>query len=73
MDKLREIAKEKNLTVSQLAIAWTVAKGALPIPGTKRVKYLEENVEAINVELTEEELARLEAVSPSNAVHGGRY
>ncbi|MFE4708178.1 aldo/keto reductase [Peribacillus simplex] len=73
VDKLKEIAKEKNLTVSQLAIAWTIAKGALPIPGTKRVKYLEENVAAINIELTEEELARLEAVSPENAVHGGRY
>lgn len=73
VDKLGKLAKEKNLTVSQLAIAWTLAKGALPIPGTKRVKYLEENVAAIDIQLTEEELAQLEEISPENAVHGGRY
>lgn len=73
VDKLNEVANEKNVTVSQLAIAWTIANGALPIPGTKRVKYLEENVEAINIELTEEDLKHLEEVSPENSVHGGRY
>jgi aryl-alcohol dehydrogenase-like predicted oxidoreductase len=73
VDKLSEIAKEKNCTVPQLAIAWTIAKGALPIPGTKRVKYLEQNVEAINIELTENELRQLDEVSPESAVHGGRY
>lgn len=73
VDKLREVAREKNVTISQLAIAWTIAKGALPIPGTKRVKYLEENVEALNIKLTEEDLKQLEAVSPENSVHGGRY
>ncbi|MGG0177438.1 aldo/keto reductase [Gottfriedia acidiceleris] len=73
VDKLREVAKEKNVTISQLALAWTIAKGALPIPGTKRVKYLEENVEALNIELTEEDLKQLEEVSPENSVHGGRY
>ncbi|QKE75493.1 aldo/keto reductase [Arthrobacter citreus] len=73
VDKLREVASEKNVTVSQLAIAWTITKGALPIPGTKRVKYLEENVEALNIELTEEDLNHLEEVSPENSVQGGRY
>ncbi|PEL09236.1 aldo/keto reductase [Bacillus sp. AFS017336] len=73
VDKLNEVANEKNVTVSQLAIAWTIANGALPIPGTKRVKYLEENIEALNIELTEEDLKHLEEVSPENSVHGGRY
>ncbi|MBD8848369.1 MULTISPECIES: aldo/keto reductase [Priestia] len=73
VEKLKEVAKEKNVTISQLAIAWTIAKGALPIPGTKRVNYVEENVKAINIKLTEEELAQLEAVSPESAVHGRRY
>ncbi|MFJ7513150.1 aldo/keto reductase [Peribacillus simplex] len=73
VDKLGEIAKEKNCTVSQLAIAWKIAKGALPIPGTKRVKYLEENVEAINIKLTKKELEQLDEVSPESAVYGGRY
>ncbi|MFB7138688.1 aldo/keto reductase [Gottfriedia sp. NPDC056225] len=73
VDKLSEVASEKNVTVSQLAIAWTITKGALPIPGTKRVKYLEENVEALNIELTEEDLNHLEEVSPENSVQGGRY
>ncbi|NHC42876.1 hypothetical protein G6549_23545 [Bacillus sp. MM2020_1] len=43
---------------------WTIAKGGLPIPGTKRVNYLEENVEAVNIDLTEEELEQLEKISP---------
>ncbi|OCT15189.1 aldo/keto reductase [Paenibacillus pectinilyticus] len=71
VDKLAEIAKEKNCSVAQLAIAWTVAKGALPIPGTKRRKYLEENVGAVNIQLTSDELDRIDAVSP--IAFGGRY
>lgn len=73
VDKLKEIGEKRNITVSQLAIAWTIANSALPIPGTKRVKFLEENVEAINIELTKEELAQLESVSPANAIQGSRY
>jgi len=73
VNKLQDIAKEKNCTVAQLALAWTITNGALPIPGTKRIKYLEENVAAINVELTKEDLAQIEAVSPESAVHGTRY
>ncbi|MFB5676868.1 aldo/keto reductase [Paenibacillus terreus] len=71
VDKLGEIAKEKNCTVAQLAIAWTIAKGTLPIPGTKRRKYLEENVEAVDIQLTAEDLVRIDAVSPN--AYGGRY
>lgn len=71
VDKLEEIAKEKNCSIAQLAIAWTIAKGAVPIPGTKRRKYLEENVGAVDIELTSEDLARIDAVSPT--AFGGRY
>lgn len=68
---LKELAAAKGVTVAQLAIAWTIAKGALPIPGTKRVKYLEENVKAATITLTAEEIALLDAISPNLA--GTRY
>lgn len=67
------MAHEKNVTPSQLAIAWTIANGALPIPGTKRQKYLEENVETLEVELTPQDLVRLDTISPKNTVYGNRY
>ncbi|WP_430694598.1 aldo/keto reductase [Paenibacillus ottowii] len=72
VDKIKEIAQEKDCTPSQLAIAWTIANGALPIPGTKRIKYLEENAAAADVLLTKEDLERIEAVSPKTAVAGER-
>jgi aryl-alcohol dehydrogenase-like predicted oxidoreductase len=56
VDKIKEIALEKNRTPAQLAIAWTIANGALPIPGTKRIKYLEENAAAADVLLTNESI-----------------
>ncbi|MNE29425.1 General stress protein 69 [compost metagenome] len=71
VDKLRELAGEKNCSVAQLAIAWTIAKGTVPIPGTKRRKYLEENAGAIDIQLTADDLARIDAVSPN--AFGGRY
>ncbi|WP_042203988.1 aldo/keto reductase [Paenibacillus camerounensis] len=71
VDKLGEIAAEKNCSVAQLAIAWTIAKGTVPIPGTKRRKYLEENAGAIDIQLTADDLARIDAVSPN--AFGGRY
>ncbi|WP_339291274.1 aldo/keto reductase [Paenibacillus sp. FSL E2-0201] len=67
------MAKEKGSTPSQLALAWTLAKGALPIPGTRRISYLEENAGAVDIVLTPDDLARIEAVSPQSAVQGGRY
>lgn len=73
VDKIKEIAMEKNCTPSQLAIAWTIANGTLPIPGTKRIKYLEENAAAADILLTEEDLERIDQVSPKNVVHGTRY
>jgi aryl-alcohol dehydrogenase-like predicted oxidoreductase len=72
-EKLEEIAGEKGITPAQLAIAWVLAQGEdiVPIPGTKRRKYLEQNAAADDVELTEEELARLDAELPETA--GERY
>jgi aryl-alcohol dehydrogenase-like predicted oxidoreductase len=71
--KVKEIAEEKGCTPAQLAIAWVLAQGEdlVPIPGTKRRKYLEENAAAVEVELSEEELARIDAELP--AVAGERY
>ena len=71
--KLREIAEEKEVTPAQLALAWVLAQGddIVPIPGTKRRKYLEENAAAADVELTDEDLARIDEELP--AVSGDRY
>ena len=71
--KLREIAEEKEVTPAQLALAWVLAQGddIVPIPGTKRRKYLEENAAAADVELTDEDLARIDRELP--AVSGDRY
>jgi aryl-alcohol dehydrogenase-like predicted oxidoreductase len=71
--KVEEIASEKGITPAQLAIAWVLARGddVVPIPGTKRRSYLEQNVGAVDVELTDEDLARIDAELP--AVAGERY
>jgi aryl-alcohol dehydrogenase-like predicted oxidoreductase len=73
--KVREIADAKGATPGQLALAWVLAQGddVVPIPGTKRVKYLEENVGAAAVALTDEDLAGLEEAVPRGAVVGDRY
>jgi aryl-alcohol dehydrogenase-like predicted oxidoreductase len=72
-DKVAEIAGEKGITPAQLALAWVLAQGddLVPIPGTKRRKYLEENAAAVDVELTDEDLARIDAELPP--VAGDRY
>jgi aryl-alcohol dehydrogenase-like predicted oxidoreductase len=69
------IAAEKQCTPAQLALAWLLAQGndIVPIPGTKKRKYLVENVEAINLELTKEEIARISAAIPVGATAGLRY
>jgi aryl-alcohol dehydrogenase-like predicted oxidoreductase/predicted GNAT family N-acyltransferase len=71
--KVAEIAKEKGITPAQLALAWVLAQGEdiVPIPGTKRRQYLEENARAVDVELTEEDLERIDAELPP--VAGDRY
>ena len=75
VDRIKEIAAEKAITPSQLALAWVLAQGddMVPIPGTKRRKYLEENVAAANVQLSKSDLARIEEVAPKGFAAGGRY
>ena len=73
--RVEQIAAEKGCTPSQLALAWVLAQGQdiVPIPGTKRRKYLEDNVGALNVRLTPEDIRRIEEVFPSGAAAGERY
>lgn len=75
VDRVRAIASEKGCTPGQLALAWVLAQGddVVPIPGTKRVKYLEENAGALDVDLTADDLAALDAAVPRDAVVGARY
>ncbi len=73
--KIESIAKEKFCAPAQLALAWVLAQGdhIFPIPGTKRVKYLEENVKAIAITLSEKDLEQIEKVFPRNVAAGTRY
>ncbi|MBN3899620.1 MAG: aldo/keto reductase [Nostoc sp. NOS(2021)] len=75
VEQVKAIASEKGVTSSQLALAWLFAQGEdiVPIPGTKRRTYLEENVAATEITLTEQELNRLEAVAPKGVAAGERY
>jgi aryl-alcohol dehydrogenase-like predicted oxidoreductase len=75
VDRVREIAEEKGVTPSQLALAWVLHQGRdiVPIPGTKRVKYLEENAAAADIKLTPEDLARIDEAAPVGATSGERY
>ena len=73
--RIEQIAAEKGCTPAQLALAWVMAQGEdiVPIPGTKRRKYLEENVAALEVEITPEDLRRIDEVAPKGAAAGTRY
>ena len=73
--RVEEIAKEKGVTPAQLALAWVLARGddIVPIPGTKRRTYLEENAHASDVELSNDDLQRLDEAFPLDAVSGDRY
>jgi aryl-alcohol dehydrogenase-like predicted oxidoreductase len=75
VDRIKEIAHNKGITPGQLALAWLLAQGEniVPIPGTKRPAYLEENVAAVNIVLTPGEMAQIEAASPKEAIAGERY
>lgn len=75
VEKIGEIAKEKGVTTSQLALAWVLAQGQdiVPIPGTKRRTYLEQNAAAAEIILSQEELAAIEDVFPKNSAAGERY
>jgi aryl-alcohol dehydrogenase-like predicted oxidoreductase len=73
--KVEDLAQQKKCSPSQLALAWVLAQwdDIVPIPGTKRVKYLEENLGALDVNLTSDDLAQIEKILPKGAVAGSRY
>ena len=73
--KVQEIATERGFSASQLALAWVLAQGndIVPIPGTKRRSYLEENLGAADVQLSPEDLQRIDEVAPRGAAAGTRY
>jgi aryl-alcohol dehydrogenase-like predicted oxidoreductase len=73
--KIEQLAVQKGCTASQLALAWVMQQGAniFPIPGTKRIKYLEENAGALNVHFTAEELETINTIAPKDAAAGLRY
>ncbi|HKC61503.1 MAG TPA: aldo/keto reductase, partial [Myxococcales bacterium] len=75
VERVREIAAEKRCTPSQLALAWLLARGPdiVPIPGTKQRKYLEENVGALRVKLTPDDLRRIDEMAPKGVAAGERY
>jgi aryl-alcohol dehydrogenase-like predicted oxidoreductase len=75
VERVNELAREKNCTAGQLALAWVLSRGEdiVPIPGTKRRNYLEENLGAADVTLTGTDLARIEEVMPRGAAAGARY
>jgi aryl-alcohol dehydrogenase-like predicted oxidoreductase len=75
VNRVREIAERKGVTPGQLALAWVLSKGddIVPIPGTKRRKYLEENAAAVDVRLTPHDIAEIEAAVPQQEVVGDRY
>jgi len=75
VQRVTEIARDKGCTPAQLALAWVLAQGQdiVPIPGTKRRKYLEENVGALEVMLTADDLERIEEAVPKNVAAGSRY
>ena len=69
------MAQEKGCTTAQLALAWVLAQGEdiVPIPGTKHVRYLDQNIGALEVKLGEEDLKRLDSIMPPGAAAGERY
>lgn len=75
VDKVKELASKKDCTPAQLALAWVLARGEdiIPIPGTKRVKYLEENIAALDVVLTPDDMALIDEIMPPGVASGLRY
>ncbi|MBO3270794.1 MULTISPECIES: aldo/keto reductase [Hymenobacter] len=73
VEKLQALAQAKGVTAAQLALAWVLAQDVVVIPGTKRRKYLEQNVAAASIELTQHELAEIEAIMPVGSAAGAAY
>ncbi len=70
---IEAMAEAKHITSSQLALAWVMSKGILPIPGTKRRKYLEQNIAATTIVLTQADLSQLESIVPLGTYTGAPY
>ena len=75
VDRVKQIARKKDVTPSQLALAWVLAQGndVVPIPGTKKIKYLDENIAALDLELSQEDLSLIDAAAPKGVTAGDRY
>ena len=75
MEEVKAIAASKSCTAAQLALAWVLAQGddIVPIPGTKRCRYLEDNIAALEVRLTPEDLAQINRILPPGGAAGTRY
>jgi aryl-alcohol dehydrogenase-like predicted oxidoreductase len=75
VEKIGEMAARKQCTPAQLALAWVLSRGedVIPIPGTKQIKYLEQNIEALTIRLAAEDVAALDAIAPAGAAEGMRY
>lgn len=75
VEKIEALAEQKGCTPSQLALAWVLAQGddIIAIPGSKRIRHLEENIASKNVQLTKEDLQGIEAIMPAGIVSGSRY
>jgi aryl-alcohol dehydrogenase-like predicted oxidoreductase len=75
VERIKTLAAKKGCTPAQLALAWVLAQGddMVPIPGTKRRQYLEENVGALDIRLTADELAEIDSLIPPGAAAGSRY
>ncbi|KAF1053010.1 MAG: Aldo-keto reductase IolS [Stenotrophomonas maltophilia] len=75
VDKVRELAEARGVNPAQLALAWVLAQGEhlVPIPGTKQRRYLEQNIGAVDIQLSTDDLQQLEAIFPADAVQGERY
>ncbi len=75
VDKVKELAKSKGVTPAQLALAWVLTQGEdiVPIPGTTKIKHIEENIKAADIKLTDDELKQIEDIFPMDAASGLRY
>ena len=75
VERIEEIAAEKRVTPAQLALAWLLSRGndIVPIPGSRRIKHLEENAASVDIELTSSDLARIDDAAPQGAAAGDRY
>lgn len=73
LEAIHQLAAERSITPSQLAIAWVISKGLVPIPGTKRIRYAEQNIAAADITLTSAELEQLESIIPPGTETGDRY